>query len=109
MFYSFLHGHDPKSGVQVLHAGAGEKAAARVAHGSQRGQRELSCVEDGAPPRGFRLRLSDLPLHAGVSTPLLLMPLGMVPSSDVSLLLSSVTGNPEVKRAIPATAHPVHD
>ena len=34
------------------------------------------------------------------------MPLGMVPSSDVSLLLSSVTGNPEVKRAMPATAHP---
>ena len=34
------------------------------------------------------------------------MPLGMVPSSEVSLLLSRVTGSPEVKRAIPATAQP---
>ena len=34
------------------------------------------------------------------------MPLGMVPSSEVSLLLSSVTGNPEVKRAMPASAQP---
>ena len=48
----------------------------------------------GSPPRGFVCRCSDLPLHSGVSTPLLLMPLGMVPSSDVSLLLSSVTGKP---------------
>jgi len=68
----------------------------------------VNCVtsKTGAPPRGLRLRLSDLPLHSGVSTPLLLMPLGMVPSRDVSLLFSSVTGNPEVKRAIPASAHP---
>ncbi len=41
-----------------------------------------------APPRGLVLRSSELPLHSGVSTPLLLMPLGIVPSSEVSLLLS---------------------
>ena len=60
-----------------------------------------------APPRGFMFSLSDWPLHSGVSTPLLLMPFGMVPSSDVSLLLISVTGNPVVNRAMPATAQPL--
>jgi hypothetical protein len=30
----------------------------------------------------------------------------MVPRSDVSLLLRRVTGNPEVKRAMPETAQP---
>src|ERR1700722_1832184 len=49
---------------------------------------------------------SELPDQSGVSTPLLLMPFGIVPSSDVSLLLSSVTGRPVVKRAMPAIDQP---
>ena len=57
-------------------------------------------------PRGLVRNERDWPLHAGVSTPSLLIPLGMVPSSDVSLLLSSVTGKPVVKRAIPDSAQP---
>jgi hypothetical protein len=56
--------------------------------------------------RGLVFRRSGLPVHFGVSTPLLLIPFGIVPSNDVSLLFRSVTGNPEVRRAIPAIPHP---
>jgi len=59
------------------------------------------------PARGLVWRERERADQAGVSTPLLLMPLGMLPRSDVSLLLRRVTGNPEVKRAMPETVQSV--
>ena len=91
--------------VQIFHAGTREEPATRVSHCSQCGKSELRSIEHGCAAR-IRLYRNGRALHSGVSTPLLLMPFGIVPSSDVSLLLSNVTGNPDVMRAIPATDQP---
>ena len=41
-----------------------------------------------------------------MSTPLLLIPFGIVPSKDVSLLLYKVTGKPVLNLVIPETDQP---
>ncbi|MGC1424347.1 MAG: hypothetical protein WA354_04050 [Terracidiphilus sp.] len=44
----------------------------------------MRSIKDAAPPGGLVCTRGEAPLHCGVPTPLSLMPLGMVPSSDVS-------------------------
>jgi len=88
-----------QSCIEIFQAGSGEEAAAPRA-----GNVSCDASTIARPSRGLVLGLSEVPDHSGVSTPLLFMPFGIVPSRDVSLLLNSVTGRPEVKRAMPATA-----
>jgi hypothetical protein len=66
---------------------------------------ELACIEHH-PIAWIRVQVDRAPTPLGVSMPLLLMPFGIVPSSDVSMLLSSVTGSPEVIRATKPLEHP---
>jgi hypothetical protein len=65
-----------------------------------------SAVLNAAPFRGFPFSSSGPGVKFSSSTPLLFTPLGSVPSSEVSLLLISVTGNPVVSRVIPEISHP---
>lgn len=67
-----------------------------------------SAVLKAGPPLRGSLLIFRLPGRTfGVSTPLLLMPLGIVPSKEVSLLLKSVTGKPVLNRVIPETTQPL--
>jgi len=90
--------------VDVLDLRGRRRSAAGGAHGAEGGGESI-LVEDfgwGGAATGVVRRWSDGPFQSGVSTPLLLMPLGMVLAGSV-VLLSRVTGRPVVKRAMPAT------
>lgn len=65
-----------------------------------------SVLKAGCPLRGLVLTAKLPGATANVSTPLLLIPFGIVPSKELSVLLKSVTGRPLVKRVIPEIDQP---
>ena len=93
--------------VEVLQAGAGEETARDIVRGTRRGNAEQRAVLKAAMLlRGLWLSCSLPGVKYGVSTPLLLMPLGLVPSSELSVLLSRVTGRPVEKCVMPEISQP---
>ena len=69
------------------HAFVQRDVVAAVPNGPSGGSAKASELNTGAPLRGSVLSRSAAPVVEGVSTPSLLMPFGIVPNSDVSLLL----------------------
>ena len=78
-----LQGH-----IEILQAGSVEEASGCVADGAQRGNAEQGSVQRCLAIAQDCVLTARLPgMTSGVSTPLLLMPFGIEPRSELSVLL----------------------
>ena len=92
--------------VKILDPRSAEIAAARIPMVPSAGTRNSPVLNAAWLVRGLKWMSGEPAATSGESSPLLLIPFGIDPSSNVSLLLWSVTGRPVPNRVMPESDYP---